>query len=83
MERSIPMSASPAKSAPSRGFAPNHPWDRNFFLVMVALAWLGILRGFGGDIAEHVLKVSEAGEVALREVRLPFYTGPIPELERA
>jgi hypothetical protein len=36
-----------------------------------------------GDIAEHVLRVSEAGEVALREVRLPFYTGPIPELERA
>jgi hypothetical protein len=54
MERSITMSASPAENAPSRGFAPNHPWDRNFFLVMVALAWLGILRGFGGDIAERV-----------------------------
>jgi hypothetical protein len=56
MERTIPMSASPADNARSRGFAPNHPWDRNFFLVMVALAWLGILRGFGGDIADHVQK---------------------------
>jgi hypothetical protein len=36
--------------APMRGFAPNHRWDRNFYLVMVALAWLGILRGFGGEI---------------------------------
>jgi hypothetical protein len=35
-------------------FAPNHPWDRNFYLAMVALAWVGILRGFGGDIARHL-----------------------------
>jgi len=40
--------------SPARNFAPNHPWDRNFYLVMVALAWLGILRGFGGDIVDHV-----------------------------
>jgi peptidoglycan/xylan/chitin deacetylase (PgdA/CDA1 family) len=40
--------------------------------------WIAPLR----DIAEHVLKLSEAGEVTLREVRVPFYTGPISELER-
>jgi hypothetical protein len=40
--------------------------------------WIAPLR----DIAEHVLKMSDAGEVALREVRVPFYTGPISELER-
>jgi hypothetical protein len=50
------MPQAPADNAPVKGFAPNHPWDRNFFLVMVALAWLGILRGFGGDIVEHVQK---------------------------
>jgi hypothetical protein len=40
--------------APAKGFAPNHPWDRNFFLFMVALAWLGILRGFGAEVFAHV-----------------------------
>jgi hypothetical protein len=38
----------------AQGFAPHHPWDRNFYLVMVALAWLGILRGFGGEIAGRI-----------------------------
>lgn len=40
--------------APNRSFAASHPWDRNFFLVMAGLAWLGIVRGFGGDIADRV-----------------------------
>jgi hypothetical protein len=44
------------RDSAAKGFAPNHPWDRNFYLVMVALAWLGILRGFGGDIADHLAK---------------------------
>jgi hypothetical protein len=52
----IPVSGSLPGRAPIRNFAPNHPWDRNFFLVMVALAWFGILRGFGGDIADHLAK---------------------------
>jgi hypothetical protein len=42
--------------AQTLSFAPNHPWDRNFYLFMVAMAWLGILRGFGSEIAEHVAK---------------------------
>lgn len=37
-------------------FAPYHKWDRNFFLLYVALIWLGIVMGFGGDIQDHVAK---------------------------
>jgi hypothetical protein len=36
------------------GFAPFHRWDRNFFLFMVALIWLGILMGFVPEIMKHV-----------------------------
>jgi hypothetical protein len=36
------------------GFPPNHPWDRNFFLVYVALIWLGVLSGFGPEVAKHI-----------------------------
>jgi hypothetical protein len=35
-------------------FPANHPWDRNFFLLYVGLAWFGILMGFIPDIAHHV-----------------------------
>ncbi len=38
----------------TKGFAPDHPWDRNFFLAMAGLIWLGIVMGFGGDIARHI-----------------------------
>jgi hypothetical protein len=48
------MSQPPPVRTPARSFAPQHPWDRNFYLCMVALAWLGILRGFGGEIATHL-----------------------------
>jgi hypothetical protein len=37
-------------------FAPYHKWDRNFFLLYVALIWLGIGMGFGGDIVDHIQK---------------------------
>jgi hypothetical protein len=50
------MSSPLPQSDRAKNFAPNHPWDRNFYLVMVALAWLGILKGFGGEIADHVAK---------------------------
>jgi len=36
------------------GFAPNHPWDRNFFLLYAGLIWFGILAGFGPEILKHV-----------------------------
>jgi hypothetical protein len=35
-------------------FAAQHPWDRNFFLAIVALIWLGILMGFGPQIQQHM-----------------------------
>ena len=35
-------------------FAPHHKWDRNFFLLWVALIWLGILAGFGRELYQHV-----------------------------
>lgn len=47
----LPQDLTPARP---RRFAASHPWDRNFFLLMVILAWVGILRGFGGDIVDHV-----------------------------
>jgi hypothetical protein len=37
-----------------KSFAPTHPWDRNFFLLMAAFAWLGIGVGFGREIARHL-----------------------------
>lgn len=37
-----------------KGFAPFHKWDRNAFLALVGLIWVGILMGFGGDIVHHV-----------------------------
>ena len=44
-------SGAPRRTAP---FAPNHRWDRNFFLLYVALIWLGVVMGFGGDIQRHI-----------------------------
>ncbi len=35
-------------------FAPNHAWDRNFYLLYVGLAWLGVLMGFVPEIVHHV-----------------------------
>jgi hypothetical protein len=52
--RPQPAIRSPVGTTASRTFAPNHPWHRNFFLLTAGLAWIGIIRGFGGDIAEHL-----------------------------
>jgi len=35
-------------------FARTHPWDRNFFLMMVGLLWLGIGMGFGPEIVHRL-----------------------------
>ena len=35
-------------------FAPNHPWDRNVFLIYAVLAWAAILTGFGPEIVQHI-----------------------------
>jgi hypothetical protein len=42
--------AAPRPAAP---FAPQHPADRNFFLLLVALIWLGVASGFGLDMVRH------------------------------
>jgi len=35
-------------------FAPRARWDRDFFLLVVGLIWLGILMGFVPEIVSHV-----------------------------
>ena len=40
-------------SRPSQPFAPQHVWDRNFFLLLVGLTWLGVVSGFGLDMIAH------------------------------
>jgi hypothetical protein len=35
-------------------FAPNHPWDRNFQLALLVIAWTGNLLGFGASISHHL-----------------------------
>jgi hypothetical protein len=43
--------------APSRPpFAAQHPWDRNVFLGVVALIWLGVLMGFVPQMIQHAAK---------------------------
>lgn len=50
------MSVMMGKGASGRAtrFAPWHRWDRNAFAGLTAYAWIGILWGFGGDIANHI-----------------------------
>ncbi|HEY4299364.1 MAG TPA: hypothetical protein VGM73_00735 [Candidatus Didemnitutus sp.] len=55
-------------------FAPNHRWDRNVILGLVGLAWLGILFGFGGDIAGHVSR-HEAAYPLIVHVHAAVFTG--------
>ncbi|MGH7024448.1 MAG: hypothetical protein ACREEB_12795 [Caulobacteraceae bacterium] len=52
----ISIAAEGPRGFASRRFAPFHRWDRNFFLAMVALIWLGILMGFVPEIAAHFQK---------------------------
>ncbi len=41
-------------------FASEHKWDRNAFLGLVILAWIGLLMGFGPQIQHHVAKLGLA-----------------------
>ncbi len=34
-------------------FSVNHRWDRNFFLSITAVVWVGIVLGFGSDLVKH------------------------------
>jgi uncharacterized membrane protein YozB (DUF420 family) len=46
--------APPRNGRISPGLADHRRWDRNFFLLMVALLWLGILMGFVPEIIHRV-----------------------------
>jgi len=51
------MTAAEARIAPFQirlRFAPYHNWDRNAFLVLVGLIWLGVVMGFGPAIFKHL-----------------------------
>lgn len=52
----IDLASADSLSATRRPFAPDHGWDRNFFLLILLTIWVGILMGFGGDIAHHYAK---------------------------
>jgi len=44
------IALAPRRAAP---FAPQHPADRNFFILLVSLTWLGVVSGFGLDMIDH------------------------------
>jgi hypothetical protein len=50
------LSQGPRRLSPGAAarFEPNHPWDRNFFLLYAGLIWVGIGMGFGPQIVEHM-----------------------------
>ncbi|HUO89718.1 MAG TPA: hypothetical protein VMU08_11120 [Rhizomicrobium sp.] len=43
-------------ASPRAPFEPDHAWDRNFFLLMIVLIWIGIANGFGFEIVRHIQK---------------------------
>jgi len=47
------ISESTLPRAPIKAFAPFKKTDRNFYLLVVALIWLGIVMGFVPDILHH------------------------------
>jgi hypothetical protein len=47
------MTVETLAQAPAAPFAPQHPSDRNFFLLLVILTWLGVIGGFGLDMIDH------------------------------
>lgn len=46
--------SAPRSPPPADRFARHHRGDRNFFLVCVALIWLGILSGFVPQVVKHL-----------------------------
>jgi hypothetical protein len=42
------------------GFGPTDARERNFFLVLLACIWIGIVGGFGTDILDHIRKAEPA-----------------------
>jgi hypothetical protein len=52
--------STPANGVARPPFPRDHPWDRNFHLTLLALAWVGILMGFGGSISRHLAQKQPA-----------------------
>lgn len=42
--------------SPLPPFPAQHPWDRNFFALWIALIWFGIVMGFGPEIQKHIVR---------------------------
>jgi hypothetical protein len=47
------VEALPQARRPVAPFAPQHPGDRNAFLALLGLTWVGIIGGFGLDMIHH------------------------------
>jgi hypothetical protein len=43
-----------ARPRASARFAPTHAWDRNAFLILLVLIWLGAVMGFGPTLLSHL-----------------------------
>jgi hypothetical protein len=59
---------------PAAPFAPQHASDRNFFLALVALTWVGIIGGFGLDVIDHI-RHSTRAYPAIVHVHALLFTG--------
>ena len=61
-------------SAPGPGFKPRHAWDRWFFPVLIAVFWLGIVMGFGGDMM-HRAQLGQLSFPLIIHVHAVAYVG--------
>ena len=85
------IALAPRRRAP---FAPQHPADRNFFLLLVILIWLGVVSGFGLDMIHHfkgtrpyplIVHVHAAlfvGWLALLTTQVALIRGRRPDIHR-
>jgi hypothetical protein len=51
-----------------------HVWDRNFFLIILAIIWFGIFAGFVPDVLSH-LAGGHVAYAAIVNVHAAFYVG--------
>ncbi|MFI4963737.1 MAG: hypothetical protein ACHP9T_00080 [Caulobacterales bacterium] len=59
---------------PAPPFPAQHPWDRNFFLALVALTWLGVLMGFVPQMIQHVTQHQRPYPLAVHVHAAAFVT---------
>jgi uncharacterized membrane protein YozB (DUF420 family) len=71
-----PAGAARAPGAPlsPQRFARYHRGDRNFFLIYVALIWLGIFSGFGPQVAKH-LRTNAAAYPPIVHIHAAVFVG--------